>query len=115
MTKDELIKLQKTQYEILKDLVYVLDKNNINYYLAYGTLLGAVRHQGSIPWDNDIDIFMTKEEYLKFRGGGYISSPKYTVIIMFFPMMQNIMPYQEYSRRIQNAITRPTAKERIRK
>ena len=65
MTNEELIKLQDTQYKILLDAVKIFDAHNIDYFLAYGTLLGAVRHQGSIPWDYDIDICMTRDNYKK--------------------------------------------------
>lgn len=63
---DVLRKLQLTQLEILK---YVNDfclNNNIRYSIAYGTALGAVRHKGFIPWDDDMDICMLREDYNKF-------------------------------------------------
>ena len=63
----ELRELQLYQLEILKELARVCDENDIVYYIAYGTLLGAVRHQGFIPWDDDIDVCMDYENYVKFE------------------------------------------------
>lgn len=53
--------------EILCEFDRVCKAHNIKYILAAGTLLGAVRHQGFIPWDDDIDVFMLNEEWLKFE------------------------------------------------
>lgn len=53
--------------EMLKYIDDFCVKNNIVYFLHAGTLLGAVRHQGFIPWDDDVDICMTRDEYLKFE------------------------------------------------
>lgn len=58
-----LRELQLEELKILKDLAKYLNENNYTYFLCAGTLLGAVRHKGFIPWDDDIDILMPREEY----------------------------------------------------
>lgn len=63
---DVLRKLQLTQLEILKAVDDFCSKNNIRYSIAYGTILGAVRHGGFIPWDDDLDICMPRADYDKF-------------------------------------------------
>lgn len=60
------IEMQKIQLDILDDIHQFCITNNIRYSLAYGTLLGAVRHKGYIPWDDDIDLIMPREDYERF-------------------------------------------------
>ena len=62
--------LQAKQLEILKAFIRVCDKHNLTYFLVYGTALGAIRHKGFIPWDDDIDVAMPRkdyEEYIKLQ------------------------------------------------
>ena len=56
---------QLISLNILKHIASVCNENGLDYYLAYGTLIGAVRHQGFIPWDDDIDIWVPYREYNK--------------------------------------------------
>lgn len=58
--------LKLLELEIAKAVKKVCDENNIDYFIIGGTLLGAVRHKGFIPWDDDMDIGMTTNNYEKF-------------------------------------------------
>ena len=66
ITLDELKKLQKTEAEILEEFVRICDKYKLNYVLMGGSCLGAVKYDGFIPWDDDIDVGMNRDEYYKF-------------------------------------------------
>ena len=65
MEKRLLKKLQEAEIEILDYLDELCKKNNLKYFMMYGTLLGAVRHKGFIPWDDDIDVGMLRDDYEK--------------------------------------------------
>ena len=61
LTLDDIKEIQLCILEMIKDLNDFFDKNNIVYYLGGGSALGAIRHQGFIPWDEDMDINMPRK------------------------------------------------------
>lgn len=63
---DYLPKLHNCQLIIAREIKRICDKHNIRYFIIAGTLLGAVRHGGFIPWDDDMDVGMLREDYEKF-------------------------------------------------
>ena len=63
----KLRKLQMVQLELLVEVERICRKCDIQYNIVAGTLLGAVRHGGYIPWDDDADVALLRPEYEKFR------------------------------------------------
>lgn len=102
---NERFQLKNTQLEILDYFCEFCDKNNLTYYLFAGTLLGAVRHKGFIPWDDDIDICMPYDDYYKFlemfpKDGKYfvenrLSDKEY--FYHFSKVMKSDTKYVEYA------------------
>ena len=61
-----LDEIKKVEFELLKEIDGICSQEGLRYSLAGGTLLGAIRHKGFIPWDDDIDIAMPRSDYEKF-------------------------------------------------
>lgn len=76
LTEEQLSELKQIELNMLKEFIAVCEKLGLRYYLMEGTLLGAVRHGGFIPWDDDIDVGMPREDYMRFLRDGKTYLPE---------------------------------------
>lgn len=75
-----LLKLsQKLSLNILENYIQFCEENNLNYFLIGGSLLGAIRHKGFIPWDDDVDVGMPRKDYNQFLklGATYFTETRF--------------------------------------
>lgn len=89
-TPAQLEQLKKIELDMLKEFVAVCNKLGLKYYLMGGTLLGAVRHKGFIPWDDDIDVAMPRKDYEIFMKEGQ-------ALLSEHLFLQNIDTDKEYN------------------
>ena len=76
LSGEEFRRMQLLQLDMIEELDRVCRKNNIKYTIFGGTLLGAVRHKGYIPWDDDADVAMLREDYDKFKRAAHEMNPE---------------------------------------
>ena len=67
LTDTQLRRIQQIETDVLCEVDRICQKHQIKYGLGFGTLIGAVRHQGFIPWDDDVDICMMRKDYERFK------------------------------------------------
>ena len=93
--------LQSVEFDILRHVVSVCDKLNIPYFLVCGTALGAVKYNGFIPWDDDVDIGLFREDYERFLK----ESPKLLPKHLFLQTFESDVGYTNIFAKIRNSET----------
>lgn len=85
--------VQNESIEMLNQVADICEAEGFTYYLAYGTLIGAVRHQGFIPWDDDVDIMMPRDDYNRFIDYFTINANVLKPLELFTPQNNENYPY----------------------
>lgn len=92
----ELRDLQLKELDMVKVIVPILNKHNLRYFMLSGTFLGAIRHNGFIPWDDDIDLGMPRLDYEKFIEIADKELPDYLQLVHF----NKVVDYNKYHMRV---------------
>lgn len=95
-------RLQEVDLEMLKEVVTICNKYHLTYYMIGGTLLGAIRHKGFIPWDDDVDLGMPRESYERFLTIAKEELPEKLRVVNY----KTDPKYQYYITRILNTKTK---------
>lgn len=103
------------QLEVLEDIDKVCKKHNIKYFAEWGTLLGVVRHGGFIPWDDDLDICMFREDYEKFSKVALDEMPSVYRLLNYEHMGENDEIFDDYLTRVHSGFSIRTDKEYLDK
>ena len=111
MENDKFYLNVTAQMEVLAEIDKICKENGIRYFADYGTLLGAVRHKGFIPWDDDIDICMLREDYQRFHELAKRKLPKGCHLESCYIAKEWNLPFI----RIVNALRLPIEKVMIEK
>lgn len=98
MTAQEFERLRVIELEILKEFEKVCNKLELRYFCIYGTALGAVRHKGYIPWDDDIDVGMPRKDYEIFMEQGQDLLPENYFVQSFWKEKEYLNPFGKLRR-----------------
>ena len=101
LTDEQLKKVKNVEIEILKSFIEVCEKLGLKYYAIAGTALGIVRHKGFIPWDDDIDVAMMREDYEYFLEHAQQYLPEH----LFLQTYKNDKGYHQGFAKIRNSNT----------
>ena len=99
ITEEQRERIRKIQLEMLREVHRICEENHIKYVLGYGTMLGAVRHKGFIPWDDDVDIALKRPDYNKLirvlpselPNGIALAGPYAQTDKLFLPTCQSVV------------------------
>lgn len=110
-TIDKTMKIfWSAEMEVLREVAEVCERHGLQWYAAYGTLLGAIRHEGYVPWDDDVDIWMKREDYDKFMKIAPKELPKGYIVES--PLTER--GYKEFHSCVFNGTTISVDEERLR-